>query len=84
MLASSLRLLIILTAFPIFVYMLESPRLIPFTLQLNQDFFYSYLSLITRAVNRQPRHKASEKWHWTFGELRPAAKVNMYLLTQSS
>jgi hypothetical protein len=32
----------------------------------------------------QPRHTASEKWHLTPGESRPAAMVNTHLVTQLS
>jgi hypothetical protein len=44
-------LIIKLTFFPLSLYMLESSRLTPFTLQLNQAVFYPHLSLTTREIN---------------------------------
>jgi hypothetical protein len=44
--------------FPLFVYTLESPRLTPFTLQLNRASSTPFLSLTAREVNLPVTHTA--------------------------
>jgi hypothetical protein len=71
--------------FSLSVFVLESPRLTPFTLQLNQATFYPLsLSLSGHQSNKtcQPGHTASEMWLRTPAEPRSEAMVDMSLVVK--